>query len=440
MENYRMTPDVMEIPGMKASAAFITPSNTVFREHGDIVPVSICEGVEIMPWGVDNNMPFDIMDHVERDETMTTCMQFNAEVCYGAGLEYDVQNAQPGVKRAIEEFKASNSFPSYFMGVCQDFKYFGFAVSVIILSRNKSKILSIRRKEACYCRFAPVGPSGRIEKVYYANWRNTPLLPENIETIDVLDPSDPFGDLALRLANKKAPCKYAVVSRIPVIDSTYYPIPHYASLFRGKWYDIKQLIGVAKEAKLRNSAPLKYQIEIADGYWDRLFRELGITDPEKQRECVNARKRMFIDYLTGAENSGKVLFSTYATTPDGRTIKDVVITKLDVATQGGDWATDIQEAVNMICFTLRVHSNLLGSVPGKSQMNNSGSDKRELFTISQAVQKPYRDILLDVHRLIIRFNKWTGVRPYCPFLTLTTLDEHTDAKEVEITEPETETE
>ena len=31
-----------------------------------------------------------------------------------------------------------------------------------------------------------------------------------------------------------------------------YPIPYYASLFKGKWYNIKQLIGLAKDSKLRN--------------------------------------------------------------------------------------------------------------------------------------------------------------------------------------------
>lgn len=76
----------------------------------------------------------------------------------------------------------------------------------------------------------------------------------------------------------------------------------------------------------------------------------------------------------------------------------------------------------MMCFTMRVHSNLVGSVPGKSQTNNSGSDKRELYTIAQALQKPYHDLLFNVHRLIIRFNKWDGAYPDCPFIQLTTLD------------------
>ena len=116
------------------------------------------------------------------------------------------------------------------------------------------------------------------------------------------------------------------------------------------------------------------------------------------------------------ENSGKVLFSTFYVSPNGEEQHDVVINKIETDKEGGNWATDIVEAINMMCFTMRVHSNLVGSVLGKSQTNNSGSDKRELYTIAQALQKPYHDLLFSVHRLIIRFNKWTAVKPDCPFI------------------------
>ena len=131
-------------------------------------------------------------------------------------------------------------------------------------------------------------------------------------------------------------------------------------------------------------------------------------------------------------NSGKVLFSTFYVSPNGEEQHDVVINKIETDKEGGDWATDIVEAINMMCFTMRVHSNIVGSVPGKSQTNNSGSDKRELYTIAQALQKPYHDLLFSVHRLIIRFNKWTAVKPDRPFIQLTTLDENKDAKQVSI--------
>ena len=159
---------------------------------------------------------------------------------------------------------------------------------------------------------------------------------------------------------------------------------------------------------------------------------VDITDRRKQQERIVREKQQILDFLTGAENSGKAWFSTFYVTPDGKEQHDVVINKIDDSKEGGDWETDIQEAINMICFTMRVHSNLVGSVPGKAQSNNSGSDKRELYTMAQALQKPYHDLLFTVHRIIIRFNGWKGVKPLVPFIQLTTLDQNSDADLVKV--------
>ncbi|WP_288323717.1 MULTISPECIES: hypothetical protein [Bacteroidales] len=159
---------------------------------------------------------------------------------------------------------------------------------------------------------------------------------------------------------------------------------------------------------------------------------VDITDRRKQQERIVREKQQILDFLTGAENRGKAWFSTFYVTPDGKEQHDVVINKIDDSKKGSDWETDIQEAINMICFTMRVHSNLVGSVPGKAQSNNSGSDKRELYTIAQALQKPYHDLLFTVHRIIIRFNGWKGVKPLVPFIQLTTLDQNSDADLVKV--------
>ena len=420
---------IEHLPGYSARAAFLTTSSAVFREDGDgIVPISLPDSnVEYIPWGADNMMPFNLLDLIEKDETLSTCQLFNSEVCYGAGLKYCCKDAAPKISDEIEDFMLDNDFASYFLGTCIDLKHFAFAVSVIILNEDRTKIVSLIRKEACYCRFSPM-KSGKIPYVIYANWRKCGV--EKPEIIDLLDPASPWRDLRSRVEQKNSPRKFAIVTRIPAADSTYYPIPYYGALFRGKWYDIKTLIGIAKEAKLRNSAPIKYHIEISKSYWDRLLAREKITDVRKAQERIVTEKKNIIDFLTGAENSGKAYFSTFYVDPNGQTQKDVVINRIETGKEGGDWETDIQEAINMICFTMRVHSNLVGSVPGKAQSNNSGSDKRELYTIAQALQKPYHDLLFTVHRIIIRFNGWKGVRPEVPFIQLTTLDEHKDAKTV----------
>lgn len=411
-----------------SAVVFTSPASSVFREDNKIYPLPIGDDY-FMPWGANNQMPYRIIDLNEKDETMVTCQEFQAEVCYGSGLQYDCSKAEKSIAEKVKEFLLDNNLPFYFLGVAKDFKYFGFAVSVIILDRARKNIVRIIRKEACYCRFSPKDPkSGRIEYIFYAQWRDN--VPTEYEKIPLLDMDAPWSDLKRRCQENLNETKFAVVSKIPTVDATYYPIPPYASLFKGKWYDIKQNIGIAKDSKLRNSATLKYHIEVSQKYWEKLIKESGSSDRKEWQEIILKAKREMVEYLTGAENSGKAIFSEFYVSPDGKEQSQVKITRIDPSKEGGDWASDIQEAVNMICFTMRVHSNLVGSVPGKSQTNNSGSDKRELYTIAHALQKPYHDILFNVHEIIIHFNNWEGVEVKCPFVQLTTLDEHKDAKEV----------
>jgi len=428
---------IEELPRLSAKAAFLVDTTSVFREQEDIAPIKVCDNLNYMPWGDDNEMPYNILKLIENDETLSTCQIFNAEVCYGAGLVYNKDNCKTSIQEEIDDFCMYNSLPSYFLGVAQDFKYFAFCVSVLILNADGSKIVRLLRKEACYCRFAEADTSGKISKVLYANWRNNPDI-NSIEAIDLLDVNAPIYDLMVRLGKipgddgqkkvRSSVRKFAILTKVPTPDNTYYPIPYYASLFKGKWYNIKRLIALAKEAKLKNSAPIKYHIEISGDYFDKLCRAEGITDRLKKQKRIVAEKQRIIDFLTTAENSGKVWFSQTYTNPAGEVQHDVVINKVDDSKEGGDWESDIQEAINIICFTMRVHSNLVGSVPGKSQTNNSGSDKRELYTIAQALQKPYHDLLFLPHQLIIKFNGWEGAYPDCPFVMLTTLDENKDAE------------
>lgn len=417
------------VPDLQARAIFHTDSSQVFKDDIDIPAITLDKQTQYIPWGGDDAMPYDILRKIESDETLSTCQRFNAEICYSGGLQYQTQNCSPQVKEEIADFSLDNNLPFYFLGVCQDFKHFGWCVTVIILNQDHTRIVRVLRKEVAYCRFTKADSDGRIHELLYANWR-TAVNPQDIEHIPLLDPASPLQDLRSRIRQNTKQSKFAILTRIPTPDSTYYPIPPYASLFRSKWYDIKQLIATAKKAKLENSAPIKYHIEVSAKYWESIFKSEGITDPIRMQTRVNEEKKRIIDFLTGAQNAGKVWFSTFYINPAGQEQHDVVINRIDSSKEGGDWETDIQEAVNITCFTMGVHSNLVGSVPGKAQTNNSGSDKRELYTIAQALQKPYHDLLFLPHRLIIRFNGWTGATPDCPFIQLTTLDEHRDAKTV----------
>lgn len=423
-------------------AAFKSSASQIWKEDSSterIDPVKLKNGWDYIPWGRDNEMPYEILSKIEEDETINTCQQHNIKNCYAAGLEYIIpEGTEDTIAENVREFCMRNDLSSYHLGVCTDMKFWQFAVTVITLNRGGTQIASICRKQAMYCRFSPDNGSRRY--VYYAQWRgNKHPNPAEVQRFPMLDPNDPIGDLKQILKSASAKIKdgkklgetqFAIVTRMPTPDNTYYPIPYYASLFKGKWYDIKQLIALGKYSKLKNAAPLKYIITISPEYWTELFEQAGITnDDDKQAELIKTKKKEFVDFLTGAENSGRVIFSgAYVDPATGKAIPHIQITNLEEGKEGGDWETDIQEAINMVCFVMGVHSNLVGSVPGKSQSNNSGSDKRELYMIAQLLNKPTHDLLMRAHQIICYINGWKGVHAECQIMQLTTLDEHKDVK------------
>ena len=61
---------VHNIPGTHASAAFTSKTSEVFKEEHNIAPIIINDKMKYNPWGGDNQMPYNIIDLIESDETM----------------------------------------------------------------------------------------------------------------------------------------------------------------------------------------------------------------------------------------------------------------------------------------------------------------------------------------------------------------------------------
>ena len=116
---------------------------------------------------------------------------------------------------------------------------------------------------------------------------------------------------------------------------------------------------------------------------------------------------------------------------DGKERHNIKINVVDTSKAGNEYNDDVAEASNVLAYSDNVHPNLAGATPGKSQMNNSGSDKRELFTMKQALEKPFHDVMMKPYHVILHYNGWSkNVTVDVPMLMLTTLDENKDAEKV----------
>ena len=439
-------PEIFQLAGSKVAAAVETVEDTTGIYDEDNITASVLSGphkYQYMPFGSDNQLPYDLIEKIGGDEVMSQNKLFNVLTCYASGPKYmDYVTEKPTTDKEIKSWIMHNAIHSFMLEQSTDMKYFFFCVSVIILSNDGKQIVKLRHKEACFCRFEKADSSGRINHVFYANWRNSQQPNEsNVEVLTLLDEHDPLGDLEVLLGRvpgddgKTRICtkerKFAILVRFPTAGCQYYPIPYYTSIFRGDWYTIKRLIGVGKKSMLRNHASIKYQVEIHKDYWANIFKEEHVTDPVKQQERIKQEKKNIQEFLSGIENSGKMWITGYYVNPDGKEVRMVRINTIDTTKAGGEFSSDIEEASNMTCYGDNIHPNLVGATPGKSQSNNSGSDKRELFTLKQSLEIAFHDLMAVPHNVCIHFNNWQDkIYPDVPIILLTTLDENKDAKKV----------
>lgn len=430
--------------GVHAAMSEVADTTTVWEDGEHIVTRAVPghEGYNYVTWGEDDDVPHRLIGLIGADEVTAQNKYFNVLTCYGSGLKFVDTDGAPTQNKDLKLWAQRQFLPAYFLNQCTDMKYFFFSVCVFILSRDGKTINRIRHKDACCCRLEKADKEGRIRHIFYADWNNNP---QEAERIPLLDPYDPVGDLMQRMGREPladgmthAPVKarkFAMIMRFPTLGQRYYPIPYYTSIFRGGSYDEKRLISAGKRAKLKNHASVKYQVEVARDYWTRIIAEEGIVDPVKAKERINEEKRKIKDFVSGVENSGKVWITGYYVNPDGKEVRDIRVVNIEGAKEGGDWSDEVNVASNIICYGDNVHPNLVGAVPGKSQSNNSGSDKRELFTIKQALEVATHDILLMPLHVVCQYNGWDAV-PTVPMVQLTTLDEHRDSKLVNPSNPE----
>lgn len=393
-----------------------------------------------VPWGDDNKLPYEILSSIKADVVMSQNKLFSTLTCYASGLKVTDKEGNELEEGDAHDFFIYNRMPKYLLEQVTDMKHFFFTISVIILSKDGSKIVGLYHKEATHSRFEKCDPkTGKIEHLFYANWEEDPK-DDEVETIELLDLNNPLKDLMVRMGKlcndegkKQEPTKtrkFAIANMFPIPGTAYYPFAPYWSVFLSGWYDINRMIPKAKKANIKNSSQIKYHVEIHKNYWEELFKEEHITDPEKQLARVKKEKQNINRFLGGIENSGKLWISGYYTDPNGVETHYVRITKIDVSKQGGDWIEDSGEASGMVCYADNTHPSLVGAIPGKSTGSFSGSVQRELHTIKQAQEKPYHDIILEPLFILKHYNGWKDLKYDIPAIKLTTLDKGKDSEDV----------
>ncbi|MDR0661225.1 MAG: hypothetical protein LBG19_10620 [Prevotellaceae bacterium] len=422
----------------------VPSSKSLFNDE-ELSPVNI-GNYKIAPWGEDNNLPAAVVEKAEASEVVNSNLLFNTQVCYGTGPKPMKRIIEKGkVVETVELFEGAefdffqdNDISLYLLEQMTDLNYFGNAFPEIILSGDRNKVVSLRSKSAVFSRWGVMDNKGAINWHYYsAKWKDNPS-EKDIEKTFVLEEFNPLAELRniIKARSQHTP-RYIIPVYMPNPGRVYYPRPSWWSVFKSGWYDHAVMIPAIKNAISKNKLGVKFIIYISNKYLEDIFKTEGIDAGDKKAvsERINKEKTTLNDFLTGLKGSGKSLLTKKDLVASGNTAipeKYIEIEPIKNDLSGGELIEDSEEVSNMLCYAMGIHPNLIGAIPGKGKGGSmSGTDKRELFMIKQALMKPFVDRVLRPFNLIKRFNNWdknffVGV----PEFQFTTLDQNKSGKQV----------
>ncbi len=431
-----------------ASSLVIPSSKAIFKPSADSKETDVAgisKPVKVVNWGADNALPTALREKVYKSPDMSAGMLFNVELSYGEGIQ-PVRYVRDGKKRVAEpvydcapvsDFFEQNAInPRYCLEQITDMNWFFNVFPEIIADKAGRNIVELTHKEAEFSRLSAMNEkTGKIDyHLYSAKWGESPQK-EDIVPTPYLDPRRTFFDLQQRLKGKDR--RFVVPVSFPTPGRTYYQKPYWYSIIESGWYDFAVTIPEFKKAILKNGMAIRFLIEIDEEYWTLLFSREGITSDDEKTARVTQEYKNLNDFLVGAKNAGKGWIAPLKHYPGMKEAKHFIrISEIKADFKGGEYLQDASDVSNIIAYAMGVHSGLIGSAPGKNSGSLSGTDKREMFIIKQALMKPFRDLILSPFYLIKQVNNWPkDIHFTIPNLVLTTLDENRESKETAPSKP-----
>jgi len=376
---------------------------------------------EIAKWGDDNQYPQNLIKALNKNGAGGAALRILKSTHYGQGFHLFTKEVDEAGKQT-KKIVAPNTYPEIndFFRRCKmnrfwtediaDQETLYIAFPEFILSKDFSKIVSVRRLQAAKCRFEKINEkSGLIENVYFChNWSsNTSPTSEYVEKIPAID-SWWHAEQIKEYCKKKRIYKFVIPVFYPLMSETYYPETDWHAVYRNGWMDVANSIPEYKKALFENQLNIKYIVHISEEYFKRTY----INDwedymPEKKKEIRDQLTVAIDDHLSGNKNAGKSIQSVVYKDLNGNWVKGIEVEAVENTLKDGAYLPEASAANSEIMFAMGVDPSIVGAgIPGGKMNTGSGSDKREAFSILTSLFKTKREITLEIWDLLRDYNQW----------------------------------
>lgn len=342
------------------------------------------------------------------------------------------------------EFEENNNLYKHQLACTEDLVPLEMYYPLLGLSQGEPskdwepKIVSLRHISCCAGRLEEMDEDRNINYVYYSDrWRTNlgmSILQPKLNEI-VAYPSLPetgtIGYLR-KIVNKKKkvgvrsrPTWFCMPRRMPCMNSLYYPVPYWWSIYTSAVYDYATTI-IADRASVRmNSTMWGKIIMVNHAYMERLWTANSCDTPEKKKDFRQKFKESIDNFLKNRANNGSTAMFESVVAPDGSTLWDSVkIIDVPINTNvAAANKTELAEVSNVIFLAMGIHSVLMGNEISASS-STGGTVQRELDLLTQKHLAPMQKDYLDLLNLVRDWNDWDSEHAVyrSKQMSLTTLD------------------
>ncbi len=407
----------------------------------------------IVPWGDSNTEPQDIIESIESIGIAGRAIEFNIKSFYGQGpflyqKEYDENgkeiinpiNPEDDLWSDLVNFTKESRINKTSLELITDLEYFYNVFPQYTVSKDFSKITSVRHREAAFCRWTKWDEDqGRVTHcVVSSKWEDSHSLSEN--EYDVIPVADPFWTVE----ETKAWCKKNKIYRFifpvwfPTPGKAYYKKPIWNGARKAGWFDLAAKVPEWKTNVMSNQISIRWVVEIPWDYWDREFPKTTFTNEKERIKKIEERLDEIDEFITAESNAGKTLISHFEVDRQmqkalpGITIKPI---SKSIDSESGVYLEDSSAANSEILFAFGVDGTLIGAgTPGGKREGGGGSDKREAFFLKTALHKPGRDLISEIWQFAFTWNGFDPkIRVGFKDITFTTLDKNPTGAQKTIT-------
>ncbi len=371
-------------------------------------------------WGDDNLLPDRINKEIGKDEVIFRSNEFNKSTHLGSGLNYLLEKrSAKGFEYdfssipEVDDWIAANNAQRLFLEFVEDYETLGNIMPAMILSKDRSQVAMMLRKQAAWSRWEKQNPSSRkVENLHYnSDWES--YYKDDTIIIPALDVNFAKEDLEARTSG------FEFIYRMKPIASKrfYYDMANVEVLMNSGNLEMRDMVKAFHKSRLKNGLGATFAIEVTEKYLlTRLAKENQTkwdTDVNLRRTTLQEVKTEVDKFLMGPDNQGKTMITTLfkeQMKSGYEYVPGVVIKKIDTTMEVAGWLPTLQQIQAQSFIAMAVDPSNIGISNQKDGMN-SVSEKKNAFYNQVATLHIDRVTTLSPFAFAARFNGWDKKYP-----------------------------